>query len=90
LVGLVLLWTVAFLVVLFFVGGDVAPCPELRPVGLPETDREAIAEMCRARDLAGADLIRANAPWSWVVIWAAGVGVIAAATNEVRRHRPAA
>lgn len=80
-------WAVVLLAFVLFLGGRIAPCPELRPIGLPGTDREAIARMCEERDRATRDVITANEPWSWFVIWGVGVGLVAVVAERSRRSR---
>jgi hypothetical protein len=88
-IAIAVAWTALFLAVLLFVGGGAAPCPELAPVGLPGTDREAIARMCAERYRATRDVIGANESWSWLVIWGLGVGAIAVAVAGSRRRAAA-
>ena len=48
------LWTLAVVAgVMLLVPGQVPPCPELAPVGLPDADREAILRMCAERAQVG-------------------------------------
>lgn len=84
-VAVAVAWTVLLLIFLVFAGGRVAPCPELSAVGLPGTDREAIARMCEERDRPTRDIIRANEPWSWLVIWGLGISVASVLAARSRR-----
>jgi hypothetical protein len=77
----VLVWTgVVTLAVMLFVG-QVPPCPELRPVGLSDAQRDAIAKMCVERAHLGL------APLVGVPIWVLGTGVIAVLAILVARRR---
>jgi hypothetical protein len=88
-IAIAVAWTALLLAVLLLLSGGAAPCPELAPVGLPGTDREAIARMCEQRDRATRDVIGATEPWSWLVIWGFGVGAIGVAAAASRRRAAA-
>lgn len=69
-------WTLA-LAALMFLNLGFAPCPELKSVGVPGRDDAAIRQMCEERHDATVGVMTANAPWSWLIVWGLGVGVIA-------------
>lgn len=79
---LAVIWTVVVVVgVLVLLPGQVPPCPELAPVGLPEVDRVAIAQMCADR----ADL--GPGPLGAAPIWSIGVVLLLAIYGFLRRGR---
>ena len=85
------IWTsVLLLWLLLFAGGRAVPCPELGIVGQPGRDDAAIARMCEEREAAlhPPDLIAANEPLSWLVVWGIGLavtgGAVAVATRQPR------
>jgi hypothetical protein len=85
------IWTSVLLGLIFFVGGRAVPCPELGTVGQPGRDDAAIARMCEQRESAlhPPDLIAANEPGSWLVVWGIGLAVTGGAI-AVASRRPRA
>lgn len=80
------IWTVVLLAALvFFVPGQVAPCPEAARVGLSDQEREALLRACAS----GMPIDRGFV--AGVVIWLAGTSLLLVIGARLgRRSRPPA
>jgi hypothetical protein len=83
--GLVIVWSAAYLVVLILVGGSVVrsdypACRALYGVGPSEAQRAVWQEDCDAyvRATRQPDLINDNVPVSYLIVWSVGVGIAGA------------
>jgi hypothetical protein len=83
--GLVLVWSIAYLVVLILVGGrvvrsDYPACQALHGVGPSEAQRAVWQEDCDAHNRATRqpDLVNDNAPTSYLVVWSVGIALAGA------------
>lgn len=77
-----ILWTVAVAAgVVLLVPGQVPPCPELAPVGLSDSEREAIVRMCAERAQLG------PGPLIGLPVWVVGTALIIVLTLVVPRTR---
>lgn len=77
-------WTVA-VAALTFLNPSFAPCPELKPVGVPGRDDSALRRMCEERYDATVGVMTAHSPLSWFGVWGVGLAVIARRHGKRRR-----